>query len=105
MQIIGIEHNGCSTVVTIEHGNYTWEINRFPWGYRIYGWSRYDEDKGFSTNDDDASLTEAWYKAERLQKASDEFVEAGRRIAEKYDVDFIDNLVCNVAAHYWYLEG
>lgn len=104
MQIMKIKHDRFSTVVTIEHGDYTWELTRSRWGYRICGSHRYDEDKGFYI-DDAASLAETWYRAERLQKASDEFIEAGRRIAEKYDVDFVDDLVCYVAARYWYLEG
>lgn len=104
---IEVSHRQRSTFITFEHNSYRWTIERTLYGYYIYGESMVDPDKGFSTYSlcDLCTLAEAWNAAERLEKASDEFIDEGKRIAEKYGVSFVDNLLCSAAANYWYLEG
>lgn len=91
----------------IKHGDFIWEVHEFNRGEGEWVISAYhpgDSDKGFYAGYE-RPLVETWLKAMRLERAVDEFVDMGRRIADKYDVSFVNNLIAHVAGGYWYLEG
>lgn len=99
------KHSHYSPAAIVRRGDWTWHVSRFnddTW--EISGWSRTNSDKHFST-DWELPLVDTWLEAMRLEKAMDEFVDMGNQIAEKYGVSFVNNLICHVAAGYWYLEG
>lgn len=92
-------------VACINHGDFVWHISRFSdCGWEITGSHKTDADKHFCTGYE-LPLVETWREATNLERAMDEFVDAGRRIAEQYGVSFVNNLIEHVAAGYWYLEG
>lgn len=100
-----VKYDHIEPVARVKRGDFTWEIEAFRDGdYRIHGSHDKDNDKGFFAGHD-LPLVETWLKAMHLERAMDEFVDAGKRIAEKYGVSFVNNLIEHVAAGYWYLEG